>query len=70
MALLREVFADGQAHPAGEIAAAASARDIRPSTLQEAKVRLRISSQRAGQQWIWVPPKTRQARRKPPVAGA
>jgi hypothetical protein len=35
-----------------------------------AKVRLRISSQRAGPQWIWVPPKPRQARRRPPEAFA
>ena len=69
MVFLREVFADGQAHPASEIAALASARDFRPTTVHEAKTRLRISSQRAGQQWIWVPPKPRQSRRKPPVAG-
>jgi hypothetical protein len=63
MAFLREVFADGQPHSASEIAAAALVRDFRPTTMHVAKVRLRISSQRAGQQWVWVPPKPR---RKPP----
>ena len=68
MTFLREVFADGQAHSASEIAAEASARDFRPTTLHVAKVRLRIGSQRAGQQWIWVPPKPRQPRKKSPEA--
>jgi hypothetical protein len=70
MAFLREVFADGQARQASEIMAEAEARDFRPTTVQVAKRRLHISSQRAGQQWIWVPPKPRQARKKPPAAGA
>ena len=70
MAFLREVFADGQPHEAREIAAAALARDFRPTTLHVAKVRLRISSQRAGTQWIWVPPRPRQTQRKPPEAFA
>jgi hypothetical protein len=70
MAFLREVFADGQPHAASEIATEALARDFRPTTLHVAKVRLRISSQREGQQWIWVPPRPRQARRKPPGAFA
>ena len=69
MAFLREVFADGQAHQASEIAAAAQARDIRTTTLHDAKTRLHISSQRAGQQWIWVPPTPRQSRRKQPSSG-
>jgi hypothetical protein len=67
MAFLREVFADGQPHLASEIAVAAEASDFRPTTLQVAKRRLHISSQRSGLQWIWVPPKPRQSRRKSPA---
>ena len=66
MAFLREVFADGQPHSASEIAGEALARDFRPTTMHVAKVRLRISSQRAGLQWVWVPPKPRQPRKKAP----
>lgn len=69
MAFLREVFADGQAHQASKIATAAEARDFRPSTIQTAKTRLHISSQRSGTQWVWVPPKPRQPRKKPSAPG-
>jgi hypothetical protein len=68
MAFLREVFADNQPRLASEILAAAEAGDFRPTTVQVAKRRLHISSQRSGQQWIWVPPKPRQTRRKSSAA--
>lgn len=46
--------------PAAEVEAAALVQGITHSTLQTARNRLHIRSQRINNQWVWIPPKRRQ----------
>lgn len=58
MAWLQEAMA-GQQKPAAEIEAAGLAAGFTHSTLADARKRLRIRSEKRGNAWWWIPPRTR-----------
>lgn len=55
----------GQQRPAAEVEAEAKAAGFTHATIQAARARAHINSQKIGKAWIWTPPKS--ARRKQPV---
>jgi hypothetical protein len=52
----------GQPMPAAEIERQAKALGFSHGTLEDAKHRLRVHSERQGKIWVWIPPKTRTKR--------
>ena len=63
-----QAYLHGQPMAASQIEAEAARLGIAHTTLQTAKERLHIRSERSGKGWAWVPPQPAKRRRKQPVS--